>query len=247
MLSNSLIKRVFPNATRRHAIVLEAGFWLLSIAPLFCLTYTLCNWLASIRGQVTHLYFDWEKSFPVIPALIVPYLSIGLFIAASFFLCRTRRALRNHACRMLLATIISCTVYLVFPVGFGLERPNVDGLFGMLFRLLNAVDHPFNETPSSHISMLLLIWPIFAKRLNGWRRTSIDCWFTLIALSVFFTYQHHLIGAVAGALVAVICFAVIPTSANSFLTPCLIGIKKFMKNIYKYLNRFATTFDSCIR
>jgi hypothetical protein len=216
MISNLLVKRFFPNVTRRNGIVLEASFWLLSIAPLFCLAYSLCNWLASIRSDVTHLYFDWEKSFPVIPALIIPYLSIGLFVAASFFLCHSLRALRNHACRVLLATLISCTVYLVFPVGFGLDRPTVQGFFGMLFRLLNAVDHPFNETPSSHISVLLLIWPIYAKRLSGWLKSAVDCWFTLIALSVFFTYQHHLIGALAGALVAGICFAAIPFGARVF-------------------------------
>lgn len=210
MASNTLLKRFFPNITRRDGILLEAGVWLACVAPLFCVAYSLCNWLASIRNDVAHLYFDWEKSFPVIPALIIPYLSIGLFIAASFFLCRSRRALRNHALRVLLATVISCAVYLVFPVGFGLDRPTVEGFFGLLFRLLNSIDHPFNETPSSHISLLLLIWPIYAQRLSGWLKSAIACWFTLIALSVFFTYQHHIIGALAGAAVAGICFAVVP-------------------------------------
>jgi hypothetical protein len=214
MLSNTLVKRYFPNTTRRRAIMIEAGIWFAIIAPIFCLAYSLCNWIASVRSDVVHLYFDWERYFPMIPVLIIPYLSIGLFIAASFFLCGSRQALRNHAYRMLLATVISCVCYLVFPVGFGLERPNVEGLLGYLFRVLNAVDRPFNETPSSHISLLLLIWPIYARRFSGWRKSVIDGWFTLIALSVFFTYQHHLIGALSGAIVAATSFALVPLSAN---------------------------------
>jgi hypothetical protein len=223
MVSNTMFKRFFPNITPRQLNFFEAGLWLACVAPIFCSTYTLCNWLASIRSDVVHLYFNWEKSLPVIPALIIPYLSIGLFVAVSFFLCQSREALRAHALRLLLATLISCACYLIFPVGFGLERPTVEGVFGYFFRLLNVVDQPFNETPSSHISLLLLIWPIYARRFTGVLKFAVDGWFTLIGLSVFFTYQHHLIGALAGAAVAGICFWLIRDCAKLFGRPHVSG------------------------
>ena len=40
-------------------------------------------------------------------------------------------------------------------------------MFGDLFRLLTAFDQPFNQAPSLHIALLVILWALFARRLHG--------------------------------------------------------------------------------
>ena len=87
------------------------------------------------------------------------------------------------------------------------QRPELDGLVGLLFQLLSATDLPYNRAPSLHISVLVILWVRFAPLLAGWKRWALDGWFALIALSVLTTYQHHTIDVPAGAAVGALCLA----------------------------------------
>ena len=75
----------------------EAALWLSFLAPLFFLFYGGAGWVASLQPDIGSLHFDWERQTPFIPAMIVPYMSIDLFFAASLFLCADRHAMRTHA------------------------------------------------------------------------------------------------------------------------------------------------------
>jgi membrane-associated phospholipid phosphatase len=137
----------------------------------------------------------------------VPYLSICVFFAGSFFVDRDRDALARHAARLLLALALSVACYAAFPLRFMFERPPTTGAIGLMFELLSAVDLPYNRAPSLHISVLVILWVRFAPRLAGGWLIALHLWFTSIALSVLTTYQHHVIDVPAGLLVGWLCIA----------------------------------------
>ena len=183
------------------------------LGPLFFLVYEICNWLTSLRPDVPTAYFDWERAIPFVPAMIVPYMSTDLFFAGSFFLCRDSRELRTLGLRFLSAILLSAAGFLLFPLRFAFERPEVDGIYGALFRLLGSFDRPYNQAPSLHLSLLVLQWMVYARHTNGVLRTGLYAWSVLIGLSTVLTYQHHVLDLYTGVAVAIVSYYLFPERA----------------------------------
>lgn len=174
-------------------------------ALVFVTLYALCNQLTSARQDIGQGVFDWERAIPFVPWTIVPYLSILGFFGLSFFVGRDRKALDRHMAALMIDLLISIVCYALFPLRFMFQRPELDGVFGLLFQLLSATDLPYNRAPSLHISVLVILWVRFAPLLAGWKRLALDGWFALIGLSVLTTYQHHSIDVPAGLAVGALC------------------------------------------
>jgi protein-tyrosine phosphatase/membrane-associated phospholipid phosphatase len=187
------------------AVLLLAG-----MGALFFSSYGVANWLASQRAGVPSFYFGWERRIPFLPWTVVPYWSIDLLYGLSFFLWSTRPALLAHAKRLLLAQLISVACFIALPLHFAFERPRADGLPGQLFTLLGGFDKPFNQAPSLHISLLVILWSGYAAHVRGGWRWLLHVWFALIGISVLTTYQHHFIDVPTGLLVGSLCVFVAP-------------------------------------
>ncbi|SOY44793.1 phosphatase PAP2/dual specificity phosphatase family protein [Cupriavidus taiwanensis] len=184
---------------------------LLALAGAFFFSsYGFANWLASQRANVPSFYFAWERGIPFLPWTIVPYWSIDLLYGISFFVWRSRAALFTHVKRLVLAQLVSVACFIAFPLRFSFARPDADGLPGRLFTLLGGFDLPFNQAPSLHISLLVILWVAFAAHLRGGWRWLLHGWFALIGVSVLTTWQHHLIDLPTGALVGWLCVYLLP-------------------------------------
>ncbi|HNK33493.1 MAG TPA: serine/threonine protein phosphatase, partial [Plasticicumulans sp.] len=148
----------------------RALLWLAVLGPLFFLSYGAANWLASRRAGVGSLVFDWEHAIPFWPWTILPYWSIDLLYALSLFVCTTRRELDAHGRRLLTAQLVAVSAFVLVPLRFTFERPPVDGLPGALYALLGSFDLPYNQAPSLHIALLLILWVRFdAHTGRRWR------------------------------------------------------------------------------
>lgn len=189
---------------------LPALMWLAVLGPAFFLLYGAANQHAAglPAAAVPTLAWDWERHIPFVPWTIVPYWSIDVMYGVSLFLCRSRRELHIHAARLLLALLLSCAIFWLFPLRFSGGRPEVDGVFGLLFDRLRAFDAPFNQAPSLHISLLLIIWSQFRRALPRRWHALLHAWCGLIGVSVLTTWQHHVIdvptGAALGGLVCLL-------------------------------------------
>lgn len=198
------------DAPRRPWIA--AAGWLAALGPLFFVVYGWCNVVSAGRPHVGSFFYAWERQIPFVPWMIVPYLSIDLFFALSFFLCRDRAQLGVHAARITLAIVLSAAFFLLFPLRYGWPRPAVGGFLGMLFAPLNAMDLPYNLCPSLHISLRTILWRVYGRRLHGHRAWRWACagWFLLIGLSTLLVYQHHVIDLLGGYAVGLLCCWCLP-------------------------------------
>ena len=179
--------------------------WLVLLAPLFFLSYGWTNQLAASRGVSESIVFGWERAIPFLPWTIVPYWSIDLFYGLSFLACRTPREVNHHGLRLLTAQLISVTCFVVFPLRFSGEKPVADGLFGTLFDALAGFDLPYNQAPSLHISLLVIIWWVLVRRASPGRRIVWHLWALLVAASVLTTWQHHFFDLPTGVLAGLLC------------------------------------------
>mgnify|MGYP002348491203 FL=1 len=193
----------------------RALLWLAVLGPFFFLSYGFANHMASLQAFVPSIVFDWEARIPFQAWTIVPYWSIDLFYVASFFICTYRAELDAHARRLLTAQLLSVTCFLLWPLRFSLERPETGGVFGWLFDVLLGFDKPFNQAPSLHIVLLVVLWVRYQQHLRGWWRAALHVWFGLIGLSVLTTWQHHFIDVPTGVAVGWLCVWLWPIEARS--------------------------------
>jgi membrane-associated phospholipid phosphatase len=184
--------------------------WLCFLGPFFFASYGFANWMASRRADVGSIIFDWESRIPFLAWTIVPYWSIDLFYGISLLVCTTRSELFTHAMRLLAAQVISVACFLAFPLSFTFARPAADGLFGWMFDVLAGFDKPFNQAPSLHIALLVILWVLYARHLSGAARWVLHFWFALIGVSVLTTYQHHFIDLPTGLWVGLLCLWLFP-------------------------------------
>ncbi len=183
----------------------RAAAWLLFLAPFFFITYGLANWSASQRADVPSLVFEWEHAIPFWAWTILPYWSIDALYGLSLFVCLTRHELDTHAKRLLTAQAIAITCFVLVPLRFAFAHPAADGVWGLMFDALAGFDQPFNQLPSLHIALAVILWALYARRLSGIARLAMELWFLLICGSVLTTYQHHFIDIPTGLLLGALC------------------------------------------
>ena len=189
--------------------------WLAFLGPFFYLSYGLANAMAARRAEVPHIAFDWEHAVPFLAWTIVPYWTTNLFYAASPFLCRDRNELDTHCLRLLWVQLLAVTCFLLWPLAFSFERPVSDGLFGAMFAALEGFDQPYNQAPSLHVALTIILWTLYARHLRGAWRWALHLWFTLVCVSVLTTYQHHFIDIPTGMAAGWLCVWLWPRDARA--------------------------------
>lgn len=189
--------------------------WLAFLTPFFYLTYGASNAIAAGRLDVPSIVFGWERQIPFLAWTIVPYWSINAFYGLSLLVCATRTELDVHARRLLTAQVLAVACFILFPLKFTFRQPEAHGLPGMLFDALTSFDKPFNQAPSLHIALLVILWQLYAKHLPRTWHWPLHLWFTLVGVSVLTTYQHHFFDLPTGALLGVFCLWFWPDDGRS--------------------------------
>ena len=205
-------------AHREAGLWKRAVGWLVLLAPFFFASYGFATWVTAQREDVGTFVFGWEAHMPFWAWTIIPYWSIDLLYGFSLLACLTRRELDTHALRLFSAQLIAVSCFLIWPLRFTFERPELDGLFGWLFAVLAGFDKPFNQAPSLHIALLVVLWVCYDRYLrsfhSGWR-WMLHGWFALIGVSVLTTWQHHFIDLPTGALAGWFCVWLWPDQGRS--------------------------------
>jgi protein-tyrosine phosphatase len=185
---------------RRRALA-----WFALLGPFFYASYGLANYFTARRLQVPSLVFAWESYVPFWPWTIFPYWTINIFYALSLFLAATRRILDRHAARLLTAQLLAVSCFLLWPLRFSFGQPAVSGAPALLFDALRSFDAPFNQAPSLHIALAVVLWDFHRRLLVPAARWLVHAWTLAVCLSVLTTYQHHFIDIPTGALLGVVC------------------------------------------
>lgn len=178
---------------------------------LFQLTYPYTAAYASSLAAVPSFVFDFEQYLPFIPWMILPYMSSGLFFCLVPFYCGQKRELLCYAKRFTFVTLIAVLCFLLFPLRFSFDRPQIENpLFNIFFSFLKEYDSPFNQAPSLHVAYATLFWSVLRWKFNGWKKIILGIWLLLMGLGTLTVYQHHLIDLLTACILVQVSFILFP-------------------------------------
>ncbi|WP_432348532.1 phosphatase PAP2/dual specificity phosphatase family protein (plasmid) [Shinella yambaruensis] len=229
-------------AVDRRAVFRAAALWLAVLAPFFYLTYGFSNWLAAQRADVPNLAFGWERHIPFLAWTILPYWSINAFYALSLFVNETPAEVGRLARRYLTAQVVAVLCFIAFPLQAIFVRPETQGLPGFLFDVLGGFDKPFNQAPSLHVALLVIIWDHWRMRLRGKTLAVWHAWSFLIGVSVLTTWQHHSIDIPTGALLGLFALWLFPAGRPSPLAGFRLTVDPKARRLAVYYGAGALVF-----
>ena len=196
----------------------RAAAWLALLGPVFYASYGFANWWAASRSSVATLAFDWERALPFWQWTIFPYWTINAFYALSLFLARDKHTLDRHAARLLTATCLAVVCFVIWPLRLSFGLPEVSGTPAFLFNALRGFDQPFNQAPSLHIALAVILWDWYRQLIQArWARAVLHLWTFAICVSVLTTWQHHFIDIPTGALLGLVCVWLWPLERTASL------------------------------
>lgn len=180
-------------------------------AVVFSLCYPAANLLAKQQGVSRSVATALDAHIPFVPWMVLPYMLSGVFFVGSFWVVGTVDALRVLSQRLLLATVLACLIFVLLPLHFSYERTEmVLGVWTALYAVLGFLDQPYNQLPSLHVAYGCIFWfawrPLCAGRAS---QAALLLVLGLVSVATLFTYQHHVLDVLAGALLGVACIGLV--------------------------------------
>ncbi len=185
----------------------EAALLSLADALWFLLVYGGMDRLTAHRTFRVPVHLPAELRLPLVPWMTVFYMSLyGLFLLAPFVL-RTRREFRAAVATLAVAIALAGVGFLLFPaqLAFAPAREDQLGPWAGLYHLADDLNLTYNLLPSLHVAFAVICVAIFSPHASRPVRALLWSWAFLIAVSTVLTHQHHILDAVAGWLLALVC------------------------------------------
>lgn len=191
-------------------MILQFWKWVGIVLSVFLVTYLFANQMAAEKSQRYEMYTEWELEIPLVPSMIVVYLSyVAVFLFLPMVLKETQ-ALVSLAYSFLFGILVSTTIFILFPGELGYPRPEFVAGYDYLYQTLYQIDRPHNLFPSLHVTFSsLTAFAMVHQTRARWFHLAILAWAVVIAASVILVHQHHLFDIITGLALAVCCYRLV--------------------------------------
>jgi len=201
--ASSQLNLVWPSWRHfKHYLALCAA-----VAIEFVTVFVGADFVTAHRAERLHAFLPFELSIPLVPSMVIAYMSIFLVWIPAPFLLHERRQVNRLAIALALVILIAGMGFLVFPAELGFP-PMADDLarldpssasrWGPWLRLADLLNLDYDLIPSLHIAMFVTTAAAYACQTGRVGRVVLALWSAAVVASTVLTHQHHLIDAIAG-------------------------------------------------
>ena len=182
------------------------------ISIFFVVFYKGAEFYTYTVDNVPSYFIDWERNIPFLPIFMLPYMTSPFFFLATIFLEKNESNLKLLIKRATFLIGVSTALFVIFPMKFYFPKPEVDNqILKSFFYILGKLDSSFNQCPSLHVSFAFLSAEVYCREFKSkFLKSFFGIWGVLLAISVLFVYQHHLIDFVGGTLIFLITCILFP-------------------------------------
>lgn len=189
------------------------------ISAFMCLYFVLLNHPQFPITRMPRVALDFRVPFA--PWAVVPYVSLWLYIGLLPALLYLGGEMRRYVASAVVLGAIGCAIFFFFPTA--VPPAGIEWARWPMVAFLKSADASGNACPSLHVAYSALTVICMSRLLHRvtaprWLHAINLAWCLLIVWSTLATRQHVLLdvvaGAALGATVALLHFAVYPTSAR---------------------------------
>jgi membrane-associated phospholipid phosphatase len=190
------------SASRLRSILWQGLQGAAALGVAFVAYWVVLRW----RGQAAAIETQtaWDRAIPFWPAWLYVYLAPYPIAPLLMGLMRRQTFLWLIG-RGLIVLIVSLVVFVALPTRT--VRPTAhagDGFTGAYYRSMTAIDEPpANAAPSLHISLTGLLALALLRDFRRWSPVILTGT-ALVWLATLFTWQHHLIDVLTGAVLCAV-------------------------------------------
>ena len=186
----------------RHFLALWAA-----VTSEFVIVFFGGDFVTAHRPGRLHAFLPFELSIPLVPSMVIAYMSIYMIWVPAPFLLHERRQVNRLGLALALVILISGIGFLAFPAELGFPPMSVDlarlnpgsaNRWGTWLRLADLLNLDYDLIPSLHVAMFVTTAGAYAGQSGGVGRVVLGLWASAVVASTVLTHQHHLIDAVAG-------------------------------------------------
>jgi membrane-associated phospholipid phosphatase len=178
-------------------------FTLLSvlIAAEFTVVYYGADWITAHHALRIHAYGTSELRIPLVPVMVVPYMTMYVIFLFAPFVLRSTADLDRFAAALARVIVIAGVAFVLLPAQPGFTPVSTTAsIWDPWLRLASALSRTYNLVPSLHVALFTVAAATYASRVSMWLCVMLGTWLVIVAASTVLTHQHHLIDVVAGLL-----------------------------------------------
>jgi membrane-associated phospholipid phosphatase len=171
----------------------------LLIAAEFAVVFYGADWLTAQHPIRIHAYTNAELAIPLVPVMVVPYMSMYVIFLFAPFVLRTRADLDRFAGALARVIAIAGIAFLLFPAKLGFAPASAVGsIWNPWLQLAASVSRRYDLVPSLHVALFTVCAGTYARRTTSGVRLLLGIWLVVVAASTVLTHRHHLIDVVTG-------------------------------------------------
>jgi len=175
------------------------ALWSGLIAAEFALVFYGADWLTAQHSLRIHAYANAELAIPLIPVMVVPYMTMYVIFLLAPLVLRSTADLDRFAAALARVIAIAGVAFLLLPAELGFAPVSTAGSpWNSWLQLAATVSRRYDLVPSLHVALFTVAAATYASRVSAPARVLLGIWLAVVAASTVLTHRHHLLDVVAG-------------------------------------------------
>lgn len=178
----------------RHFVLL---WGLLSLE--FAVIYCGADWITAHHAMRLQLYANFELGIPLVPCMVVPYVTMYAVFFFTPFVLKSRASLDRLAVAAAKVIAIGGIAFVALPAQLGFPPAGAEhSVWNVWLRIARMAALKYNLVPSLHVALFTLCAGVYFTRVSRGARLGLVLWLITVAASTVLTHQHHLLDVIAG-------------------------------------------------